>query len=351
MPAPPTASASARQPPPGGARRGRRLGTFWLGAGLLSIGLLLAGETAHACSGTLSSCFDANNLDLPIAPGRLMTLEDADTQLAPKRISAAVAMSYLHEPVVLTAASPDPAGRSIPLVDHVWQTDLLFAVGVLDTLQVGLGVPIRLYQTGGGIEAATARVGDTLSTTVLADPRLGVGWQAFRGPVTGRLRFEVKLPLGDQEAFAGAPGPTFMPALSLSASQWGPWYLAAEVAGRFRSTTQLGDVRMGNQLRVGLGVRYAIWQELSVGLEAWALPSLLAQPRTPYGRARHLPAEWLASLRAPLGSQFWLQLGAGSGLPLSSQGSDPTGGERETFLGVTTPDFRALVEVRFVESE
>lgn len=324
----------------------RKLAVGWLALG----GFSLAPE-AHAsapCATDLSPCFDANNLDLALGPSRFASLEDADVVLAPGRLSAAFSLSYLREPVVLTAASPDPMGRRVPLVSDVWQGDLLLAVGVTETLQLGFGLPVRLYQDGGGIQAVTARLGEELPHTASGDPRLGIGWQLFRGVVAARARLEVKLPLGDREAFAGAPGPTWTPALALSANRWDRWHFSAELGARLRPTTRLGDVRIGNQLRVALGARYSFTDTLSVGLEAWALPSLLEQPDTAYGRPRHVPAEWLASFGAELHPKLWMLAGAGTGLPLSSRGAT-LDGEREAGLGVTTPSWRALVQLRFTE--
>lgn len=320
------------------------------GCALAGVSSVTPGAWAEeACDHGLSPCFDANNLDLALGPSQFASLEDTDVQLAPGQVSAAWTLSYLRDPVVLTAASPDPEGRRVPLVSDVWQGDLLLAVGVLDTLQLGFGLPLRLYQDGGGIQAATARRGEELPNTAAVDPRVGIGWQAFRGVVTARARLEVKLPLGDREAFAGSPGPTWIPALAFSANRWGPWHLSGELGARLRPVTRLGDVRLGSQMKVALGARYFVLESLSVGIEAWALPSLVKQPDTDYGRARHVPAEWLASLGAHLGPKTWLLAGGGSGLPLSSQGTALDPDDRDPGLGVTTPSWRALVQVRFTE--
>ena len=55
------------------------------------------------------------------------------------------------------------------------------------------------------------------------------------------------------------------------------------------------------------------------------------------------------SVAAALGCTLWMLAGAGSGLPLSRQGTAPDADERESGLGVTTPSWRALVQVRFTE--
>lgn len=319
----------------------------------LSLAALLHAGGAHAedpCSSTLSPCFDANDLDLPLTPSRFASLEDASLQLAPGQVAAGFAVSYLREPVATTAASPDPDGRRVPLVANLWQADVLLAVGLLEDLQLGVGLPFRPAQDGGGIEAVTSRLSEPLRSPAVVDPRVALGWRPLRrGPVVGRLRLELKLPLGDEDSFGGASGPTLSPSFAAASNDWGPWHVAAEIGARLRPSTRLGDVRVGTQMRFAVGVRYSILQRLSIGVEAWAAPSLVEQPLTPYGRARHVPAEWHASLGAPLTDQLWVQAGAGTGLPLSSQGADPDADERDHFVAVTTPAWRALALVRFTD--
>lgn len=327
----------------------RRLSALLLGS-LSLTGLLGVGEArAQECSSALSPCFDANDLDLPVAPTRFAAVEDASAQLAPGRLSFGLGFSYLREPVVVTAPSPDPEGRRVPLVSDLWQADLLIAVGLLEELHLGIGLPLRPAQEGGGADAVTSRVGGTLRGSAVADPRVILGWRVLpRGPVVGRLQLKVKLPLGDEGAFAGTSGLTAAPSFVATSNEWGPWHVAAELGATFRSTTRFGDVRLGNQLRFALGVRYSLFRLLSVGVEGWLAPTLLEQPLTPWGRARHVPAEWHASVGSPLTERLWVQLGAGTGLPLSSQGAIDDDG-RDHFVGVGTPAWRALALIRVTE--
>src|SRR5690606_8478341 len=168
------------------------------------------------CSGPLSPCENAQGFDLALAPGRFATLEDARTQLDPGKLSVGLAGSYARRPLSLSAASPDPEGRSVPLVRDVWQMDLLVAVGLPHRLQLALGLPLRVAQDGAGIEAVTSRQGGQLRPMAVVDPRVALGWQLFDrvldGAVSGRARLELALPLGDELVFAGAPGPTWAPA-------------------------------------------------------------------------------------------------------------------------------------------
>lgn len=308
---------------------------------------LSLGAPAHAieCDGVLSPCFDANNLDLPAGPAHFVGIEDA-TALPTGKLSLALAGSYLRTPAVLNAPSPAPSGREVRLVEDVYQLDLLFAIGVLANTQLGLAFPVRVFQDGTGIEGASSRIGGELRQVAVVDPRIGLGYQFLDDVVAAKLRLEAKIPLGDEDAFAGGPGPEFIPALVASSTTLGDFRLAAEASARFRESVRLSDARLGNQLRFALGARYAIWDELSVGAEAWLVPSLVEQPETRAGSATVLPAEWLGSLEATLTKDIALLVAAGTGIPLSEGPGDDADHDR----GVTTPLWRAFLSIRVTES-
>ena len=93
---------------------------------------------------------------------------------------------------------------------------------------------------------------------------------------------------------------------------------------------------------------------LGLTLEGWILPSLVGQARTlPDGSqvrsATIIPAEWLFSVRSAVGAGFTLQLGGGTGIPISSeQRVSPTGVETdESFASIPSPKIRATLLVRY----
>lgn len=308
-----------------------------------TVSSLAASASAADCDTTLSACFDANGVDIPAGPSEFVTIENA-TVLAPGRFALGLAGSYLRKPVELVAPSPSPEGRDIPLVKDVWQLDLLAAIGVLPRLQLALAFPVRLYQDGTGIEAATSRQDNELRKTAIVDPRIGASYAVLDSAVQAKLRFELKLPLGDEDSFAGSDGVELIPTLLASSRDLGPLHLAAEAGARFRQSATLGDTRIGNQLRFALGARYDVLPQLSVGAEAWILPSLASQPETSAGQGTYLPAEWLGSVGAHFVENVTLLAAAGTGIPLSSgPGSD------DNELGVTSPTWRAFLAVRVGE--
>ncbi len=299
---------------------------------------------ATDCDTSLSPCFDSNNLDLPAGPAHFVSIQDA-TALSPGKLSLALAGSYLRNPVVLTAPSPAPSGRDVHVVEDVYQLDLLFAVGLLPRLELGLAFPMRPYQDGTGIDGATSRIGGELRTTAVVDPRIGLGYQFLDGPVASKLRLETKLPLGDEDAFGGGPGVEIIPALLASSTPVEALHVAAEIGARFREDVQLGDVVLGDQLRFALGARYDVLEQLSLGAEAWIVPSLSSQPETKDGQGTFLPAEWLGSVGSAVAPSVWLMAAAGTGIPLSKAPGD----DAESDDAVTTPTWRAFLSVRVTE--
>lgn len=310
--------------------------------------LLLLSTSAPAlatdCDTTLSPCFDSNNLDLPAGPAHFVSIQDA-TALAPGNLSLALAGSYLRSPVVLTAPSPAPSGREVRLIEDVYQIDLLFAIGLLPRLELGLAFPMRPFQDGTGIDGATSRIGGELRTTAVVDPRVGLAYQFLDGPIPTKARIETKIPLGDEDAFAGGPGVEIIPALVASSMPVEALHLAVDVSARFREDVQLGDVRLGDQLRFALGARYDVLEQLSVGAEAWIVPSLSGQPETTDGTGTFLPAEWLGSIGSAVTPNVWLMAAAGTGIPLSKAPGDDASSD----IGVTAPPWRAFLSVRVTE--
>jgi hypothetical protein len=177
---------------------------------------------------------------------------------------------------------------------------------------------------------------------VLRDVRLGFGFSLPRLPVLPRLgaklRFEAKLPLGSAQALAGEEGPVASPSLALSTGAGG-FFGGIELGARLRRPTDVFGARIGSQAVLALGGGYG-WRKLglTLALEAYALPSLIAD-----GRTQYLPAEWLGSVRfAPrLLGPVSLGLSGGGGLPLAS---DDTGAH----FSFGVPSVRALLLARLL---
>jgi hypothetical protein len=166
------------------------------------------------------------------------------------------------------------------------------------------------------------------------------------------------LPLGERDPFANERSFVVMPHATLGFHA-GALQLSAGLGARFRRAVDFGGVILGNQGFVALGVAGAVlprWLTLSV--EFFGLPPLsdshgsAASPRV--SSVSLFPAEWLAGMHSAFGQSgpWTLSLAAGGGIPLSSEtregSSEP---QTSSFMGLTTPDFRALMTVRFAPAD
>src|SRR5690606_25648476 len=64
--------------------------------------------------------------------------------------AAGIYLNYAHEPLILLRIGTDEVTQ---LVEHQLQVDLVAALGILDVLEVGLAIPLTIYQTQGASSA------------------------------------------------------------------------------------------------------------------------------------------------------------------------------------------------------
>jgi hypothetical protein len=309
----------------------------------------------------ISPCVNAQTLWLAPGQSRFVGIASPHT-VAPGAASIGMATSFMHRPIVLAAPSPDPEGREVVAVGDVVDASILFGLGLTSRVELTVATPMALRQSGAGAEGATSQRAAPLTRTAARDPRVGAGYALVdaASPLPGfgaKARLELALPLGDEGNFAGEPSPVLAPTLALGFRS-GRLSLGSEVGLRIRETTALASARVGTQVLTTLGAAVDVLdgELLAVGVEAWLLPTLASQDHAgPDGRRREdgllAPAEWHLSLRsAPTADDsLVIQLGAGMGLPISSERSVDTG-ETEHFLGVTTPLYRFVAAVRWVPS-
>jgi hypothetical protein len=328
----------------------------------IAIGLVARVQPAHATecdpSSGLSSCFDPDNLWLSAGPSRFVSI--ASGKIAPAEKPAfAAGLTYLSRPVVLVAPSPDPDGREIRVVNEALNLTTAWAFAPSSSWELTLAMPMTLNQSGAGAEGYTSQSGPPLDRATVRDPRVGVGiplpapasWEDS-SRFGAKARLELGLPLGNEESFSGAR--TVTGAASVAASfHAGRLFGAGELGVRLRPTTRFATAKLGSSAltAVGLGVDILGDELLSLAAEAWMLPVLVSQPgrssaSTEVKDGLLVPAEWLASFRsAPTSDKgFALQLGGGTGIPLSSETRD---GTTEQFAGVTTPRFRLVFNLRY----
>ncbi|MET0792924.1 MAG: hypothetical protein ABW061_15495 [Polyangiaceae bacterium] len=285
-----------------------------------------------------------------------------DTRSTPvRRPTFGWALELLHRPVVLHASSPDPQGRDVHVLDFAVDSSLFAAFGLVQDLELSGVLPFRVYQEGAGVGGVASQAAPEISHTALRDPRIGVAYSLdetlnVRG-LGLRLALDTSLPLGNGQVFSGERSLLALPVVSL-AFQRSAFRSSASIGLRMRRAVDFGGVRLGNQafIALGVGVEFLTPGLLFFGVEAFGSPSLAnnrsASASPLVTDVQLFPAEWLATLHSTLGTtSFAFSLGAGSGIPLSSETRTSSSGPSTShFLGLTTPDFRSLLVVRYTLS-
>jgi len=233
---------------------------------------LLSPRAARAQDPTIrhDAAFSLDRLAPPPGPGVFVQVEDGD--VAERGAwSATASLSFESRPLVVRHALTG-AELSVPVRTRTG-LDLGVAVGVGHGVQLGLSLPVVLYQSGdrlrgldlpepdGSRALAAAALGDVrlAAKLNLVTPERGLG-QAWGAAVT------VTLPTGDETQFAGEAAP--MVEFHLIASWRAPdWALAVNLGPRFRSEEVpflSPDVTLGNELVWGAAAsaRAPWWPEL-----------------------------------------------------------------------------------------
>jgi hypothetical protein len=122
-----------------------------------SFPLLSAGEARAAdctpfksTSQSFSPCIDADNL-WPHAGGGAYFAIGGTTTTPRGALAFGFVGSYLTQPIGVIVSSADPAGSKLFIVDQAFDATLLFALGVIDRLELTLAAPATLYQSGVGL--------------------------------------------------------------------------------------------------------------------------------------------------------------------------------------------------------
>ena len=310
----------------------------------------------------LSPCFDVNGLWLPA--GRATFSSMPDTRLTePGQIGFGIAGEGVHQPLLVHVASPDRDGRDVHVLDYALDVSYFFSLGLLPNLEATVLSSMRVHQSGAGVGGVDSQSAPPLARNAVRDPRVGVGYSlddALAVPGFGvRVGVDLTLPLGDRNPFANERSFVVMPNATFG-FRHGVLQLNAELGARLRQSVDFAGVRLTNQGFVALGAAVELLRPnwLTASAEAFGLPPLAdsrgsaASPLV--SEARLFPAEWLAGLHSSFGSRgpWTLSISGGSGIPLSSETRESsTGPHTSHFLGMTTPDFRALVVVRFAAAQ
>lgn len=341
----------------------RTIGLFvaaFLSVNALPLRAAMASECGNGAE--FSPCFDANPLWL--AAGRALFLSMPDTRtLEPGQLGFGVASEVLHRPLRLRVASPDRDGRDVHVLESAIDISYFLAFGLLRHLETSVLASTRVFQSGAGVGGIDSQSAPPVEHNAVRDPRVGIAYsldQALAVPGFGlRLGLDATLPLGERNAFANERSFVVMPNATFG-FQHRALRLHAEFGARLRQPVDFAGSSLGNQgfLAFGVAIELVPAKLLSLTAEVFGLPPLsesrsgAASPLV--SEARLFPAEWLLGVHSSFDrrSPWRLSLAAGSGIPLSSETrASATGPHTAHFMGMTTPDFRALIAVRFAPSE
>jgi len=302
-----------------------------------------------------SPCIDADGLWLPTAPSFFLTIPSAHAS-RPGTLAARLGVTLLSRPIVLTAPSPDPAGREVLVVDDVVDASIGLAYAPLPHLAVDVAAPFTVFRTGTGLSGVTTQHSRNLPATAPRDLRLGaqhdlvLSSRRQRLPFGAATRVDLTLPTGDETTFAGDRGVVTAPSLLLSVER-GLFFAGGQLGARLRLPVELGHSRLGSQLVTALGLGLTPFEQpfsLDVAFEAWLMPTLGGHDRMESGGAHvestQIASEWLVSARARSGATTFA-LGGGAALPLSSETRTTVDGTSTTrhFAGVATPRWRGVL--------
>lgn len=317
--------------------------------------LLLSARAAYAeeiCSGKDSGlgCFDAAPLPGPAEPspfrwfarGSVLSLGD---------FAGTFVLRHLNSPAELVVASPDPAGKRVPVVRNSTQVHARFAVGFGGGVDLTLTTKVAVDQSGAGPEAMSTQAPAPLGRTALGDPRLSLrkSLPPLSFDAKWSVRLELSAPLGDERGFAG--NRSFAGAGALNVYRgFGLISLVGDVGLEVSRSTRFGDVNLGSHLFLGLGVDAAPLDSdiLHASLEVLLRPVLVDAPR-PSDATAHadwvMPTDYLLSVSSrPLSSDLWFSLAAGGGLPLSRR--DHGDARMDAwFVAPTSPRWQLLASV------
>lgn len=301
-----------------------------------------AAARAEACPAlpSVSRCFDVDSVWPTPRAGHFYTLPDVTSPSA-QAVGLSVVGTALAEPLRVSAASPDPEGRELLVVEQRYGVTALLAYAPSSRLDTYVAASL-VHQSGSGWSGLYSRAAPAWRSTGLRAARLGAEFVLARVdvplPLLWRVGYQLVLPWGD--SFARSRTFTSAPSSSL-AIESGPISVATRVEWRSRSPVHVGQWRIGSELRTTLGLALTAWQPWIVpAAELWLAPSLLRQPAD---EGTLVSSEWLLLVGSRPQPWISVQVGLGAALPLSTHPSDL---DPDTTLSAPgTPRLRGLLRV------
>jgi len=231
-------------------------------------------------------------------------------------------VNYGYRPLTLTRNS---TGESVDLINSQLQTDVFAAIGFMDRLQLGVAIPVTLYQAAG--DASGTLVPGEISAQTMGDIRL-VPKIKLLGGADSRIGLAalgiLSLPTGDPAALQGNGFSTFEPKLALDLGLGDSAKLGLNVGYLLRQEQGLYNLTVGNEVTVGGGLAYDIKPSLTLMAEGFGRIAAGANAELV---AQTVPFEMNVAARFRMNDVHSLTIGAGPGIS----------------RGYGTPTFRAFL--------
>ncbi|MBL8783521.1 MAG: OmpA family protein [Deltaproteobacteria bacterium] len=238
-------------------------------------------------------------------------------------------LNYAHNPLILRRIGN---GEEISLIEHHLQLDLIAALGLFDILEVGISIPLTLYQKAG--DPGTSLTPAPVDSFTTGDIRLYPKVSILHDPEGFGLSFLalVTLPTGSPENLQGNDSVTIEPRVALEYAFTEQFRIGLTAGFIWRPEAQkLFNIDVGNELTFGAGIEYeVIEKELAIIAEGYGKYSLESDTQ-----AEELPVEvGLAARWWPV-QQHALTLGVARGLT----------------EGYGAPDFRVYLGYNYTPKE
>ena len=239
----------------------------WVAVSAAAIGATSTSSgTAHAQEGSLPVQQFA---PAPGGDNNFVTVQG--TGVLPSFMPAAgIYLNYAHNPLVLRRIQ---SGEEVSLVEHHLQLDLIAAMGILDIFEIGLSIPLTLYQTQGASDPAAGLQPAKLDSFTTGDIRLYPKVSIIHDPDGFGLAFLalLTLPTGSPDNLQGNESVTLEPRLAAQYMITDGFRAGLSLGFLWRPDKQdLFNIDVGNELTFGAALEYeALKDQLAIILEGY----------------------------------------------------------------------------------
>ena len=235
----------------------------------------------------------------------------------PFSFDIALWLGYAHEPLVLYEALGDSRVKTGTLVAHRLGGNLIGAVVVHTRVELGLDLPLILYQAqGDGVPYGSVETAD-LTTAGVGDLRFAPKAQILVADdhfIDLAVLASITFPTASSgDGYLGEEGVSMVPELIVSRA-FEALQLALNLGYRWRPEAQLLDLNVGPELiyRLGVGYDFSHSDELPFELALTANGSAATEDF--FGNANESPLELLFGVTYQPVDPWTVTLGAGTGL-------------------------------------